>query len=94
MYGIFATKAVADSRERQLSIHLEPQDISIEVLLEKYAKGDEKSLAELRQRVARGLAAQEKDAAHWQERFSGRCSRASYPAGASTALPAPTFKPH
>jgi ribonucleoside-diphosphate reductase alpha chain len=81
MYGIFATKAVADSRERQLSIHLEPQDISIEVLLEKYAKGDEKSLAELRQRVARGLAAQEKDPAHWQERFFWAMQQGFIPGG-------------
>lgn len=34
----------------------EPQAISIEVLLEKYAKGDERSIDEVRARVARALA--------------------------------------
>jgi len=35
---------------------LAPQSISIDVLLEKYAKGDETTAAEIRQRVARALA--------------------------------------
>ncbi|HLO95353.1 MAG TPA: hypothetical protein VK195_13655, partial [Burkholderiaceae bacterium] len=35
---------------------LPAQDISAEVLLEKYAKGDEQTLDELRARVARALA--------------------------------------
>src|SRR5690554_1077276 len=34
----------------------EPQDISIEVLIEKYAKGGEKSIDEVRTRVASALA--------------------------------------
>ena len=36
-----------------------PQDVSIDVLLEKYAKGDEGSIGEVRQRVAAALAALE-----------------------------------
>ncbi|MFD2366263.1 adenosylcobalamin-dependent ribonucleoside-diphosphate reductase [Pseudoduganella sp. GCM10020061] len=36
-----------------------PQEVSVDVLLEKYAKGDEQSIGEVRLRVARALAAQE-----------------------------------
>ncbi|MEF9997198.1 MAG: ribonucleoside-diphosphate reductase, adenosylcobalamin-dependent, partial [Burkholderiaceae bacterium] len=50
---------------------LDEQPISIDVLIEKYAKGDEKSVDEVRRRVARGLAAVEKPEvrAEWEARF-------------------------
>ncbi|WP_310389959.1 adenosylcobalamin-dependent ribonucleoside-diphosphate reductase [Roseateles sp.] len=50
---------------------LPAQDISAEVLLEKYAKGDEQTLDELRQRVARALAQAEAPEvrAEWEARF-------------------------
>lgn len=35
---------------------LAPQDISIEVLQEKYAKGEEQTIDDVRRRVARALA--------------------------------------
>jgi ribonucleoside-diphosphate reductase alpha chain len=38
---------------------LPPQAISEEVLLEKYAKGDERTIEDVRRRVARALAAVE-----------------------------------
>ena len=38
---------------------LPPQEVSIDVLREKYAKGDESSVAEVRRRVAHALAAHE-----------------------------------
>ncbi|MGZ8256064.1 MAG: adenosylcobalamin-dependent ribonucleoside-diphosphate reductase, partial [Burkholderiaceae bacterium] len=50
---------------------LDEQPISIDVLLEKYAKGDEKTVDEVRRRVARGLAHVEKPEVRdlWEKRF-------------------------
>ncbi|HEV2008980.1 MAG TPA: ribonucleotide reductase N-terminal alpha domain-containing protein, partial [Burkholderiales bacterium] len=46
-----------------------PQQISIDVLLEKYAKGSEQTMDDVRRRVARALAAVETDPAHWERIF-------------------------
>ncbi len=50
---------------------LDEQPISFDVLLEKYAKGDEKTVDEVRRRVARGLARVEKPELRvaWEKRF-------------------------
>jgi len=50
---------------------LAEQDISTEVLLEKYPKGDEKNVTDVRLRVARALAAIEdkKTRVQWERRF-------------------------
>ncbi|WP_343630130.1 adenosylcobalamin-dependent ribonucleoside-diphosphate reductase [Roseateles sp.] len=62
---------------------LPAQDISAEVLLEKYAKGGERSLDEVRARVARALAAAEspEQRAHWEARFLDAQRRGFVPAG-------------
>ena len=62
---------------------LPAQDISAEVLLEKYAKGDEQTLDELRARVARALAQAEapEARAQWEARFLEAQRRGFVPAG-------------
>ena len=62
---------------------LAAQEISGEVLVEKYAKGDEKTVAEVRQRVARALAAVEADdkRAYWEARFLEAQEKGFVPAG-------------
>ena len=61
---------------------LPPQAISAEVLAEKYAKGDERTLDEVRQRVARALAAVEpaEQRAQWEQRFADAQRRGFVPA--------------
>ncbi|HEX4326623.1 MAG TPA: adenosylcobalamin-dependent ribonucleoside-diphosphate reductase, partial [Burkholderiales bacterium] len=62
---------------------LPAQEISGEVLLEKYAKGLEKSADEVRKRVALALAAVEAegDRKHWEERFLWAQQNGFVPAG-------------
>jgi ribonucleoside-diphosphate reductase alpha chain len=62
---------------------LPAQEISTEVLLEKYAKGDESTLDELRERVARALAQAEKpaDREAWAAKFFDAQKRGFIPAG-------------
>ncbi len=62
---------------------LAPQEISGEVLVEKYAKGDEKTVHEVRARVARALAAVEAEdkRAHWEAKFLEAQEHGFVPAG-------------
>ncbi|WP_284619447.1 adenosylcobalamin-dependent ribonucleoside-diphosphate reductase [Aquabacterium humicola] len=62
---------------------LPPQPISEEVLREKYAKGDERSIDDVRRRVARALAEAEAPAvrADWEARFLDALRAGFVPAG-------------
>ena len=62
---------------------LAEQAISAEVLAEKYAKGDERSLDDVRRRVARALAQAEpvEQRAFWEARFLDAQRRGFVPAG-------------
>src|SRR5687767_15064967 len=59
------------------------QEISRDTLLEKYAKGDEGSVDEVRRRVARALAQAEPEdkRAHWERRFLQAQEEGFIPAG-------------
>jgi ribonucleoside-diphosphate reductase alpha chain len=62
---------------------LPPQSISVEVLLEKYAKGEERSILDVNRRVARALAAAEapEQRSHWEARFLHALQQGFLPAG-------------
>ena len=62
---------------------LQPQPISEEVLIEKYSKGDEKSIADVNRRVARALAKVEapEQQALWEARFLATLEAGFLPAG-------------
>jgi ribonucleoside-diphosphate reductase alpha chain len=74
-------------------LDLTPQQVSLDVLLEKYAKGDERTEAEVRRRVARALACIEQDPARWEPVFYDALCEGFIPGGrvnsaAGTALQA------
>jgi ribonucleoside-diphosphate reductase alpha chain len=60
---------------------IEPQHISSEVLLEKYAKGEERNVHDVRTRVARALAVVEEIPAIWEPRFLDAQENGFVPAG-------------
>ncbi|MFZ5520032.1 MAG: adenosylcobalamin-dependent ribonucleoside-diphosphate reductase [Pseudomonadota bacterium] len=75
--------AADNSPARPTVANLPPQPITEEVLLEKYAKDDERSAQALHQRVARALAQAEppEQRAQWETRFLQTLERGFIPAG-------------
>ncbi|MDO8347188.1 MAG: adenosylcobalamin-dependent ribonucleoside-diphosphate reductase [Rugosibacter sp.] len=71
-----------DEYNGQMGLPL-PQEISGEVLIEKYAKGNESNVHEVRSRVARALAAVEAEdkRAYWEARFLEAQENGFVPAG-------------
>jgi ribonucleoside-diphosphate reductase alpha chain len=69
--------------EIQLPAPVSEQEISRDTLLEKYAKGTEQSVTEVRRRVARALAQVEREAdrAPWERRFFQAQEEGFIPAG-------------
>lgn len=57
------------------------QQISQEVLLEKYAKGTERTAADVHLRVAKALASVEASQGEWEQRFLGALKAGFIPAG-------------
>ncbi len=75
------------------ALALPPQQVSLDVLLEKYAKSDERSVEDVRRRVAGALAAVENDPARWEPVFYDTLANGFIPGGrvnsaAGTALQA------
>ncbi len=62
---------------------LPEQEVSIDVLLEKYAKGDERTPTDIRRRVSKALAALEEPAArtHWESEYLWALENGFIPAG-------------
>ncbi len=65
------------------ALALAPQQISEEVLLEKYGKGDEKTILDVNQRVSRALAAAEapEQRKQWEAKFLQALQNGFLPAG-------------
>src|SRR5215475_489272 len=62
-------------------LSLAPQQVSLDVLLEKYAKGDEKTIEDVRRRVARALAAVERNPVAWEPAFYEALENGFIPGG-------------
>ncbi|MGQ0578234.1 MAG: adenosylcobalamin-dependent ribonucleoside-diphosphate reductase [Betaproteobacteria bacterium] len=63
------------------NLALSSQQVSLDVLLEKYAKDGEKTVEQVRRRVAAALAAVEKDPARWEPVFCEALEKGFIPGG-------------
>ncbi len=62
-------------------MEIQDQEISIDVLLEKYAKGSEQNKGDVIGRVAKALASVEADPVRWEAEFATAMQRGFIPAG-------------
>ena len=74
---------MSDTEIRPFPATLTAQHISTEVLLEKYAKGEEQDILQVNRRVAQALAAVEvpEQRTHWEGRFLQALQQGFLPAG-------------
>jgi ribonucleoside-diphosphate reductase alpha chain len=63
------------------NLQLPAQQVSIDVLVEKYAKGDERGIEDVRRRVARALAVVESDPGKWESLFFEALENGFIPGG-------------
>jgi ribonucleoside-diphosphate reductase alpha chain len=72
-----------NANEQMFGTPLPPQEVSVDVLMEKYAKGDERSIQAVQARVARALAAYERPelSAEMEQRFLWAQTAGFVPAG-------------
>jgi ribonucleoside-diphosphate reductase alpha chain len=79
MQPVESTKQIDKAKQAALP----EQEISGEVLVEKYAKGQERTVEDVRRRVARALAMVEAEdkRSHWEARFYDAQDRGFIPAG-------------
>ena len=63
------------------NLSLPVQQVSLDVLIEKYAKGDERTVTDVRSRVAKALATMEKDPATWEPVFLEALENGFVPGG-------------
>lgn len=68
-------------KSKKIHTPLIEQEITPEVLQEKYCKAGESTAHDVRKRVARGLAAVEKDPAVWEEQFLWALEHGFIPGG-------------
>ena len=68
-------------KPKKVNTPLIEQEITPEVLLEKYCKAGELSAHDVRKRVARGLAAVEKDPVAWEAEFLWALEHGFIPGG-------------
>ena len=64
-----ARRVLAQAPLFDTPVELPAQEVSRDVLIEKYAKNDETTIQQVRRRVARALAAVEAHPGDWEERF-------------------------
>jgi ribonucleoside-diphosphate reductase alpha chain len=79
-------------KSKKIPTPLIEQEITPEVLLEKYCKAGESSAHDVRMRVARGLVALENDPSQWEEKFLWALEHGFIPGGRINSAAGTTLK--
>ncbi len=81
MAGAFMDRATGMNAPESPTGTLPAQEVSLDVLREKYARGDERTIGDVQRRIARALAALEPQRAEWERRFLEAQQQGFVPAG-------------